>query len=360
MILDRVKKFGTTAILGTAAFVLSASLATAGSFTLKIGSGQPMKPLEPINQANYYLVPTIEKRVAAETSHKVKFIKLWNTVSGPFDVLENVQKKLFDIGLFCACFEPTKTTQLAFHFYMPMVTDDPMTQLTITNKTYKEFPEWEGNVKQFKQWVIGKGTFSSYGLGTKFGWKKVTDLAGHKIAGAGLNLPWLKLLAGVTVIQTNLNEAYNSLQSGVYEGVVIFPPAWKGFKLDEPAKFYTEVGWGATTLYQMTMNMDSWAKLPKEVQKIFNEERANWEVKTAQLATKKYGASLAALKKDGSTLYKLPYDQRAAMAKAYDAWSNESAKMLDKKGLPGSKLFKRYMQIAEQSGIKLPHKYNIK
>ena len=360
MNLGRISKLGVASMVSAFAFILSVSLVSAASFTLKIGSGQPMMPLEPINQAHHYLVPTIEKRVAAETSHKVKFIKLWNTVSGPFDVLENVQKKLFDIGLFCACFEPTKTTQLAFHFYVPMVTDDPMTQLRITNKTYKEFPEWEGDVKKFNQWVVGKGTFSSYGLGTKFGWKKMSDLSGHKIAGAGLNLPWLKLLSGVTVIQTNLNEAYNSLQSGVYEGVVIFPPAWKGFKLDEPAKFYTEVGWGATTLYQMTMNMDSWAKLPKEVQKIFHEERAKWEVKTAELATKKYGSSLKALKKDGSTLYKLPYDQRKAMAQAYDGWSNDSAKMLDKKGLPGSKLFKRYLEIAEQDGIKLPHKYNIK
>ena len=48
------------------------------------------------------------------------------------------------------------------------------------------------------------------------------------------------------------------------------------------------------------------------------------------------------------------------MAQAYDGWSNDSAKMLDKKGLPGSKLFKRYLEIAEQDGIKLPHKYNIK
>ena len=126
---SHLKKGSTFAAATAIAFAVSISLASAASFTLKIGSGQPMKPLEPINQANYYFVPTVEKRVAAETSHKIKFIKLWSTVSSPFDVLENVQKKLFDIGLFCACFEPTKTTQLAFHYYLPMVTDDPVTQL---------------------------------------------------------------------------------------------------------------------------------------------------------------------------------------------------------------------------------------
>jgi len=360
MKLTQFTKASAFAAVVVAALAVSISVAGAASFTLKIGSGQPMKPIEPINVANYYFVPQIEKRVAAETSHKIKFIKLWSTVSSPFDVLENVQKKLFDIGLFCACFEPTKASHLAFHYYLPMVTDDPVTQLKITRKVYSEFPEWEGDTKKFNQTVFGAPAFSSYGIGTTFGWKKMSDLAGHKLAGAGLNLPWLKLLSNVTVIQTNLNEAYNSLQSGVYEGVVIFPPAWKGFKLDEPAKFYTEVGWGATTLYQMTINNDTWKKLPGEIKKIFNEEKEIWMMKASQMARKKYDSSLAALKKDGSTLYKLPYDQRAAMARAYDSWANEEAKKLDAKGLPASKLFRRYLAIAEEAGIKLPHKYNIK
>ena len=39
---------------------------------------------------------------------------------------------------------------------------------------------------------------------------------------------------------------------------------------------------------------------------------------------------------------------------------NEEAKKLDAKGLPASKLFRRYLAIAEEAGIKLPHKYNIK
>ena len=90
----------------------------------------------------------------------------------------------------------------------------------------------------------------------------------------------------------------------------------------------------------------------------YHEE--NWMLKASQMARKKYDSSLAALKKDGSTLYKLPYDQRAAMAKAYDSWANDEAKKLDAKGLPASKLFRRYLNIAEEAGIKLPHKYNIK
>ena len=342
--------------VGAAALSLPPSGAGADTFSLRIGSGQPMKPLEPIFKADSYFAPTVSKRVAAETKHKVKFTKLWNTVSGPFDVLEGVEKGLFDVGLWCACFEPTKASHLAFNYFIPFVTDDPATQLKISRQVYKEFPAWTKALEKYNQRWLGAGAFSSYGLGTKFAWKKMSDLKGHKIAGAGLNLPWLKY-TGATVVQTSLNEAYNSLQSGVYEGLVIFPTAWKGFKLDEPAKHFKVVGWGSTFLYQMSMNLRSYNKLPADVRKIIDEESENWMVEVAKESTRRFQASLKALRASGSTVTTLPFEERAVMAKALAGWSKEKAQLYDKQGLPGTKLFTRYLEIAEKAGVKLPYKY---
>ncbi len=354
--ITRAAKFGAVALAAT---MLTASVASAESFTLRIGSGQPMKPLEPIFKADGFFVPEVSKRVAARTGHKIRFVKLWNTVSSPFDVLEGVQKGLFDIGLFCACFEPTKAEHLAFHYYVPFVTDDPMTQHKITQQLYKEFPEWTGSLAKYNQKWLGAGTFSTYGLGTKFPWSKMSDLKGQKIGGAGLNLPWMKL-SGATVVQTSLNEAYNSLNSGIYNGLVIFPTAWLGFKLNEPAKHYKIVGWGATSLYQMTMNLDTWKRMPKDVQAVIDEVRQEWMVESTMEATRRFGASVKKLRATGSTVTTLPFEERKKMAMALDAWSNEKAKKFDGQGLPGSKVFKRYMEIAKSMGVKLPYEYNIK
>ncbi len=347
--------------LGAAAAVamLSASAAQADSFTLRIGAGQPMKPLEPIFMASKYLVPKVKERVAKETGHKIRFIEAYGgTVAGPFDTLEAVQKGLFDIGLWCACFEPTKAVHFAFHYYLPFVTDDPILQHKITRKLYREFPQWQGALEKHDQKWLGFGTFSSYGLGTKFKWSKMSDLKGHKIAGAGPNLPWLKL-SGATAVQTSLNEAYNSLQSGVYEGLVIFPTAWLGFRLNEPAPVFTVVGWGATSLYQMSMNAKSQNKLPKAIRDIISEESENWMVKTAEESTRRFDASLKKLAATGSTIQHLPFAERAKMAAALGGWPNEKAKEFDKKGLPGAAFFKRYLALAQEAGIKLPHKYQI-
>lgn len=357
----RVLTCTRAAAIAFAAAAISVPVAHAETYTLRIGAGQPMAPLEPIFMAHNYFVPTVKSRVEKETKHKITFIETYGgTVAGPFDVLEAIEKGLFDIGLWCACFEPTKAVHLAFNFFVPFVTDDPMTQYRITRQTYKEFPAWTDSIsKKYNQRWLGAGAFSSYGLGTKFPWTKMKDLEGRKIAGAGPNLPWLAL-SGATPVQTSLNEAYNSLQSGVYEGLLIFPTAWLGFKLNEPAKYYTVVGWGATTIYQMSMNNDTFRKLPPEIQKIITEESEIWMVKVSEESTKRVGASLKKLQETGTTVHTLPQSERAVMAKALGDWPDDNAKKFDLEGLPGTKLFRRYLEIAEQQGVNLPYKYKFK
>lgn len=348
--------------LGAAA--LAGALASAGAladtFTLRIGAGQPMQPLEPIFSASKYWAPKVKERVEKETKHRINWIEAYGgTVAGPTETLEAVEKGLFDVGLWCACFEPTKAVHLAYHFFLPFVTDDPKTQLSLTRKTYAEFPEWTKFIERYNQKWLGSAPFSSYGLGTKFAWSKLEDLKGKKISAAGPNLPWLRI-SGIVPVQTTMNEAYNAMQSGVYEGLVIFPPAWFGFKMHEVAKHYTVVGWGSTMIYQMSVNMATWNKLPPEVRKIFEEEATNWENFTAEESTRRFEDALKKLKEGGSTVQTLAADERRKMAEALGGWPDEMAKKLDADGLPASRLFRRYMEIAEQSGIKLPHKYVIK
>ena len=348
--------------VGLAALGLAAALPSsldAKTFTLRIGAGQPAKPLEPIFMANKYFVPTVKARVEKETNHKIRFIETYGgTVAGPFDVLESVETGVFDIGLWCACFESTKAFHLAFHYFVPFVTDNPVQQHKITRKTYKQFPKWTGSLARYNQKWLGAGTSSSYGLGTKFKWSKMSDLKGHKIAGAGLSLPWLEA-SGATAVQTSLNEAYNSLQSGVYEGLATFPTAWLGFKLNESAKVFTVVGWGSTSLYQMTMNLRTYDRLPSEIQKIIDEESEIWMDRSALEASKRFKASLKELEATGSTIQYLGFEERGKMAAALGDWTRKNAKKLDAQDLPGTALMKAYLKNAEAAGIKLPHKYNL-
>ena len=122
-----------------------------------------------------------------------------------------------------------------------------------------------------------------------------------KIGAAGPNLPWLDY-AGASKVQTNLNEVYNALQSGVFDGVVIFPAPYLGFKFGEVAKYYTTMGWGSVLAYPMTVNNDTWAKLPDDVKKIIMEEVEVYETAVEDEGVAKYVSALENLKKQGVTV----------------------------------------------------------
>src|SRR5690606_33687285 len=111
--------------------------------------------------------------------------------------------------------------------------------------------------KRFNQKLIARITDASYNLGTTFDWDEVSDLRDVKIAGAGLNLNWLRF-AGPTPVQFSLPEAYTGLQTGVYEGAIMFPSAWVNLKLYEPAPFYTLIEFGTITWHGLTINLDTW------------------------------------------------------------------------------------------------------
>ena len=85
---------------------------------------------------------------------------------------------------------------------------------------------------------IGDG---GYNIGTNFPWKKVSDLKGHKILGAGLNLNWMKEAnIGIVPVTDGLPGWYEKIKTGVAEGGIMFPSAWGPvFKLHEVGKYYT-------------------------------------------------------------------------------------------------------------------------
>ena len=78
-------------------------------------------------------------------------------------------------------------------------------------------------------------------------------------------------------VQSSLPEAYTAMQTGVYNGWIMFPSGWVNFKLYEVGKFYTEIGFGAITWHGLTINSARWAKLPKEVQDIILEVAKEYE-----------------------------------------------------------------------------------
>lgn len=360
-------KKSTTAVLalGTAfaaALAMAPQAVDAETFVLRIGSGHPSKPVPYVRQMERYFVPTVTKRVAAETGHKVRFIQAYaGTVAKVHETLEAVEKGLLDIGGYCVCFEGAKLMPLNIDYFMPFTTPDIRVQVKVKRRIMAEHPELLAMLqKKYNQKLIALSGFDNYGLGTKFKWDKVSELKGKKIIAAGPNLPWVERFGAIPVT-TTLPTAYNALATGVASGFIIFPGAYFGFKFHEPAPNWKITNFGAIAQTILTMNLNTRKKLPPEIVKIIDEEGLGYERVATNDAYKSEAFGLKKLRGAGIPVTTLPVDQQRAWAESLKDWPNERANdMMKNFGIDGVTIMSKYMKYVEETGHKHPYMYKFK
>ena len=81
---------------------------------------------------------------------------------------------------------------------------------------YKQFPSLEKAFQKYNQTMLARIGDGGYNLGTNFPWKEVSDLKGHKILGAGLNLNWMKeAKIGIIPVTDGLPGRYQKIKTCV-------------------------------------------------------------------------------------------------------------------------------------------------
>lgn len=359
------KRNGRGALLAATLAAGAMLAATTGSavaedIKLRIASGHPAVNTY-VNLMQNFFAPEVTKRVAARTQHKVEFIEGYGgAMVKVADTLEGVQAGIIDVGGYCFCFEPSNLPLHAFQVMLPFGTMDPVVSVKLARAVYDKVPYMAKTFEdKYNQILIGLIADNGYNLSTTFEWNSVADLKGRKLAGAGLNLKWLEY-AGATPVQSSLPEAYTSLQTGVYNGWIMFPSGVVNFKLHEVAKIYTEIGFGAITWHGLTINKARWGRLPKDVQDIIAEVGREYEARTGTVNLENYPKQLEQLKTAGATVRKLPDNVRVDWANSLKGWPQEKADELDKAGMPASQVLKIALEEAEKLGHKWPVRYQVK
>ena len=327
---------------------------------LRIASGHPPANTYVALMQSFF-VPEVTKRVAAKTKYKVEFVEGYGgSMVKVADTLEGVQSGIIDLGGYNFGFEPSNLPLHPFQVMLPFGTMSPTMSVKLARIVYDKVPYLSKVLEdKFNQRLIALIADNGYNLGTTFDWNTVADLKGRKIAGAGLNLKWLEF-AGITGVQSSLPEAYTAMQTGVYNGWIMFPSGWVNFKLFEIGKYYAETGFGAITWHGLTMNKARFTKLPKEVQDIILEVGREYEVLTGKVNEENYPKQMEQLRAAGAIVKKMPESVRVEWAMALKDWPQQKADELDKMGLPASQVLKLTIEEAEKLGYKWPVRYKIK
>ncbi len=348
-------------LAGTAlACALVATAVQADRFTFRIGSGHPKGPAPYVTTMSDFFVAEVKRRAAEETDHKVNFIESYGGgIAGVSETLEAVQNGLLDFGGYCVCFEPSNLYLHNFPYFEPFGPQASSDAIAAVRVVYDKNP-WLSEVfeKEFGQQMLGLGAWDNYHLGTKEEWTQVSDLKGVKIGGAGPNLPWLEY-AGAVPVQSSLPEGYMALKTGVYDGWLMTPAGYNGFKYYEPAPYYTLIGYGAMPVVVLTANQAKMQSLPEDLRQIITEVGMEWERRNGKAMDDSQAAGLAALKENGAIITTLPDAVRAEWAQSVAELPRKSAKDADSRGMPGTKVMQDFIDAARDGGHVWPVDYDL-
>lgn len=349
----KLTKTFTIAALLSAAF---AAPAQADNFTLRMGAGHPTG-LTYVAVYDDYFAPEVTKRVKEKTGHKIRFIKAWGGSVAKVDgIIEAVQKGTLDIGLSPIGFEQSRAALLNYSAYVPFTSPDPMVQQKVANRMLKEVPALQASMKPYNSRVLGQMVTEAYGLTTNFNWNTTAELQGKRIALAGTNAPLFLPLNAVPVT-LGIGEHYQAMQNGLADGSLFYISGMEAFKLKEVAKYFNKTGFGSLSTLVAFMNLDTRAKLPKEVVAIIDQVAEEATIRVAEISKKRDQEIEAKVKKEGITVNTLPDAEKKRWASLLKDLPGKSAKELDAKGMPASEVLKTYIRYLGDEGYKFPVDY---
>lgn len=325
------------------------------NFDIRIGGGHPPAAVW-IQAVREFYMPRVAERVARETPHRVRWTEGWGgSVCRPGECLEAAETGLLDVSEIQLIFEPAKLMAHNFAVHAPFGPTDARVAAQCVREVYNRVPRLREILeRQHRQVYLSGSVVGNYGILTMFPWTTLADLRGKKIAAAGPNLPWLSAQGvGVVPVQSNLNEAYTSFQTGVYEGWIMFPDGVTSFRLHELCRQFVEANFGSIHNPTLTMNVQTWRGLPPELQRIFREEAERWSDHLGQFVNERTAESMEIMRRQGLTIRRLDDEERRAWAMQLPNLARQRMDEMRRNNQPAEAVT-TWIQVATEAGHRFP------
>ncbi|WP_346895833.1 C4-dicarboxylate TRAP transporter substrate-binding protein [uncultured Roseibium sp.] len=340
---------------GLAALVLSASALGARAETIDVTAvaGHPPVFLWVKTLSESY-IPAVNKALEG-TDYKIDWTEAYGgtlaKVGGEAEALED---GLAQIGIVASLFEPSLLSLQNITYVTPFGSDNVDLVLNTVDQMHEDIPAMRKLWEDLDLEYLGGGFgLEDYLLMTTFPVNSLADLKGRKINAPGPAVNWLEN-TGAVGVAGNLTTYYNDIQTGVADGVIVFPTAAAAAKLQEVAPYVTRTHFGAQYAGGLVAKKSWFDEQPKEVQDALKAGVQAFATAYRSGLEQRVAAAFKKMEEGGAKISELPEAERDAWANALPPIAANWAKDLDAKGLPGTEVVKTYMTRLHEAGVKLP------
>lgn len=350
---------------------LFAFLLTAGAATAPAADIKDMKPVK-LRLASAWPPPTVSlgshavlywmDLVTKRTDGKVTFQAFWGGAMGkPPEYLNLVKTGAADLVFTNGHYTPGYLPLAQFEYVFPFGPTDPMIVTKAKMQMYKEFPQFAGDLAKHNAIPIMNNAATVYNIMSKTPIRSLEDFKGKKIALIGRYFGrWFQPVGAVPVVAA-AHDRYTMLQTGVTDMDYLPADLFSAFKVHEQAKYYLQFDSFTGNFFDLWMNKDSFAKLPKEVQKIMLETAEEVSLKNAKEFVPEWTKRAEDIfRKAKIEFVPFPTALKDEWAQKVSDIPAEWADEVTKQGYPGWEIVKRWQELTAQLGHKWPRKWGVK
>lgn len=276
----------------------------------------------------------VEKR----SGGKVKFEYHWGaSLVGAYEQLSSVMNNVIQVSPYYSGYHPDVAPIPSMALFPLMNVSTLEKGLTAADQFLRNNQEAQKEFKKNKvKYMNPLFTANAY-MWSKSPIKSVADFKGMSVRGFG---PWLALFGamGSSLVSVPVPEIYNSLERGVVKSTVLYLTNAIGQKLYEVTDHLNVTNLGHNCGMPLVINLETWDRLPGEVQKAVEELNAKEAIRNfCRINQESYEKEMKLVKEKGMKIIEFPQPEVEQMKQIarQQVWA-PYAKKMDEKGLNGT------------------------
>ncbi|MCK9363606.1 MAG: TRAP transporter substrate-binding protein DctP [Syntrophales bacterium] len=140
-------------------------------------------------------------------------------------------------------------------------------------KLYDEFPEVRNTFEKQNQRMIAFWEYDKVSILSTKPIRNLADAKGIKIRTSGKVLPSIYKAAGMIPVVIPSTDAYDAASRNMIDAIMATADQAISYRWYEPCKYFIEIPmFGTSLVYFLSINLDTWKKLPASEQKVISEE----------------------------------------------------------------------------------------
>lgn len=245
---------------------------------------------------------------------------------------------------------PAEFPLYGWEFVFPFGPADPKIAIKAANELWNAFPQFNQMVEKQNLHHLFIIPWDCYNMASTKRITTIADLKGKRAGVWGVDFPiWFKTV-GASGVATASTERYMMLQTGLLDiSVLPIQPTVK-LKLHEVTKYWVRANFGPSLAHANSMNLDTWKKLPSDLQKIITEASREIEQIAAQSLLDARANDLQTLKNSGLEIIDLSKDEIQKWANEIPDLAAEWAVKMSAKGYPGWQMAEKWMEACKNNG----------